>query len=218
MSDVTVSLVDYNMGNIQSIYNALRVVTEDIEIVSRGSEIESPDAIVVPGVGSFAEGMQNLRQQGFIDPLNRFVIEEGTPYLGICLGLQFLADRSTEGGIHEGLGWIPGEINRIDTETDEYRVPHMGWNEVDIGTETDSELFRNFEPTEVFYFLHSYHMDPETVDDRYTTSTAWHGTDITASVRSDNIFGVQFHPEKSQGTGLKVIENFIYYVKRGDDL
>jgi len=215
---MTVALVDYNMGNIRSIRNALRVVTQDVRTISEGDQIGSPDAVVVPGVGSFANGMENLRKKEFVEPLTELVVDEETPYLGICLGLQFLADHSTEQGVHDGLGWMPGEVTRIEPETDKFRVPHMGWNSARIDPETDSVLFDEFGTSGTFYFVHSYHLNPKTTEKSQVTSTSWHGTDVTASVRRNNIFGVQFHPEKSQGTGLKVIENFVSHAKRGDDL
>jgi len=218
MDTVTVALIDYNMGNIRSIQNGFEIFTEDVRIVSDGSELGSPSAVVVPGVGSFGDGIENLRQQGFIEPLRELVVDKKTPYLGICLGLQFLADYSTERGVYDGLGWISGEVTRIKPQNDEYRVPHMGWNSVRFEDNTNTVLFREFDMNDTFYFVHSYHLDPETIKDSQITSTSWHGTEVTASIRQNNIFGVQFHPEKSQGAGLKVIENFVEYANRGDDL
>ena len=218
MNDVTVALVDYNMGNIRSIRNALNLITDNVRTVSDGSELGSPDAVVVPGVGAFADGMENLRQRGFVEPLTEMSVDEETPYLGICLGLQFLADRSTERGTHDGLGWVSGEVRRIAPDSDEFRVPHMGWNSVDIDAAKDPTLFRDFNSNGTFYFVHSYHFDPETTDTDHITASSWHGTNVTAAIREGNIFGVQFHPEKSQGAGLKVIENFINFVNGCDDL
>jgi glutamine amidotransferase len=218
MNDPTVALIDYDMGNMRSIRNALRVMTKDVTTVSDGGELGSPNAVVVPGVGSFADGMANLRQRGFIEPLTELVVDEKTPYLGICLGLQFVADHSTERGVHDGLGWINGEVTRLQPESEEFRVPHMGWNNVEIRSNEDEVLYKEFESSGTFYFVHSYHLSPETTDNSHITSTSWHGTDVTASIRQDNIFGVQFHPEKSQATGIKVIENFVDYVNGGDSL
>jgi glutamine amidotransferase len=217
MNDVTVALVDYNMGNIRSIRNALNLVAEDVRTVSDGSDLGSPDAVVVPGVGAFSDGMENLRQRGFIDPLTELSVNEETPYLGICLGLQFLADGSTEHGTHDGFGWISGEVKRITPNSDEFRVPHMGWNSVEIAHTADPILFRGFDSSGTFYFVHSYHLDPETTDADLITASSWHGTDVTAAIRSNNIFGVQFHPEKSQGAGLKIIESFIRFANGGGD-
>jgi glutamine amidotransferase len=194
------------------------VVTQDVRTVSEGEELGSPDAVVVPGVGSFADGIENLRQRGFVKPLTELVVAGDTPYLGICLGLQFLADHSTEHGVHDGLGWISGEVTRVAPETDEFRVPHMGWNDTHVITATDSVLFDGFDNDGTFYFVHSYHLDPKTTDKSIITSTSWHGIDLTASIRQSNIFGVQFHPEKSQAAGLKLIENFISHANGDDDL
>jgi len=218
MGDITVALIDYNMGNIRSIKNALEIFTENVRVVSEGAELGSPSAVVVPGVGSFGDGIKNLRQQGFIEPLCELIVDRKIPYLGICLGLQFLADQSTEQGVHDGLGWISGEVTRIMPQNQKHRVPHMGWNSVRFASDTDTVLFREFDTNGTFYFVHSYHLDPETIEHNQITSTSWHGTKVTASIRQNNIFGVQFHPEKSQAAGLKVIENFVQYVNRGGDL
>lgn len=215
---MTISLIDYNMGNIKSIYNALRVVTDDVKLVSKGHELEAPDAVIVPGVGAFSDGMENLRRRGFIEPLTEFIIKENVPYLGICLGLQFLADWSKERGTHRGLGWISGGVTKIKPKDEESRVPHMGWNCINITKEQDTVLFQDFESTGTFYFVHSYHLNPQTIDREQITSMTRHGTKITASIRSGNLFGVQFHPEKSQAAGLKLLENFVEYANRGGDL
>jgi glutamine amidotransferase len=216
VGDGKVAIVDYNMGNIQSISNALSVVTDDVEVVSEGGEVGDPDAVVVPGVGAFADGMNNFEARGFSEPLTELVVDGETPLLGICLGMQFLAERSEEHGTHPGLGWVAAEVERIEPAEDGYRVPHMGWNDVEVPADADSVLFRDFESAGTFYFVHSYHLDPRTLDGSLTTGRSWHGTEVTAAIRQDNIFGVQFHPEKSQGAGLKILENFTRYAGRGD--
>lgn len=213
--NVTVTVVEYEMGNIGSIRNALNVVAADVEIVAHGDELESPDAVVVPGVGSFAEGMENLRDRCFIDPLSELVVDQATPYLGICLGLQFLADCSEEKGKHKGFGWIPGTVTRLEPE-DDFSVPHMGWNSTKLESMEEAVLFRGLDGSGTFYFVHSYHLDPATTDNSIITARSWHGTDVTAAIKMDNIFGVQFHPEKSQGAGLKLLENFVAFANRGD--
>lgn len=214
--DGTVAVVDYNMGNIQSIKNALSVVTDNVEVVSEGPDLGAPDAVVVPGVGAFGDGMENLDDRGFREPLTELVVEGTTPYLGICLGMQFLAETSEEHGTHPGLGWVAGEVSRIEPDSGEFRVPHMGWNDVEVPEDADSVLFRGFESAGTFYFVHSYHLDPRSLDRSITTGRSWHGTEVTAAIRRDNVFGVQFHPEKSQGAGLKVLENFARYARRGE--
>jgi len=207
----SIALVDYNMGNIQSIKNAFSVFTKNVKVVSKGSEIGTPDAIVVPGVGSFGEGIKNLQQRNMIDPITELSFNGNIPFLGICLGMEFLAQSSTEQGNHDGLGWIPGEIRRIDTNSSTFRVPHMGWNKLDLADNLETVLFQDFDGGESVYFVHSYHLDPQTTDDNIITATTSHGCEITAAVESENIFGTQFHPEKSQGTGLKIIENFVNF-------
>lgn len=215
-NDVTVTVVEYNMGNIGSVENALNVVAKNVEVVSHGDKLGTPDAIVVPGVGSFAEGIDKLRERCFIDPLADLVVDKGTPYLGICLGLQFLVDGSEEGGYHEGFGWIPGTVTQVKPEEQGFNVPHMGWNSTKIESEDDTMIFREFKASGTFYYVHSYHLDPATTDGSVVVARTWHGTDVTAAVRMNNIFGVQFHPEKSQGAGLKLLENFVAFANGSD--
>lgn len=212
-----VVVVDYGMGNIKSIHNALRVVGADPQVVEEPSAIPDADAIVLPGVGAFADGMRHLREQGFVEPLQEAVVDEGVPYLGLCLGMQFLATDSHEHGTHDGLGWVEGTVERIEPESEGFRVPHMGWNDVDVRPEADEVLYRGFDDEPVFYFVHSYHLVVADGTEDVVSGTSWHGTDIVASVRRGNVFGVQFHPEKSQGAGLRVLENFVEYASARDD-
>jgi glutamine amidotransferase len=209
-TDESVVIIDYGMGNIQSIYNALEVVEGNPRIVDDPGDLGTTDGIIVPGVGAFADGMAALQERGFVDELEQRVLDDDVPYLGLCLGMQFLASMSTEHGDHDGLGWIPGVVERIEPDDTEFTVPHMGWNGVE--TRSDSMLYREFPSDPTFYFVHSYQFHPET--ESVITGTSWHGTEITASVQKDNIFGVQFHPEKSQGTGLRLLENFTEFVER----
>ena len=204
------------MGNIGSIRNALNVVADDVKVVSRGDELGFPDAVVVPGVGSFAEGIKKLREHCFIKPLTELVVDQGVPYLGICLGLQFLADCGKEGGDHEGFGWIPGTITQIKPR-EKFDVPHIGWNSVNVESRKNTVLFNGFNDGGVFYFVHSYHLNPVTTDNSIITAQSWHGTDVTAAIAVDNIFGVQFHPEKSQDSGIKLLDNFVTFAEGGND-
>lgn len=206
--EAPIAIIDYGIGNLQSIRNGFKLVDEDPLIVTDPTDLTDIRGIVVPGVGAFGDGIANLRNKGFIEPLEQLVLKEEIPYLGICLGMQFLADASTERGRHDGLGWIPGTVRQVTPEEDDYRIPHVGWNEATV-TDGERPLYDELCDKPVFYFVHSYHFD---VDDDYTdcvTATGWHGVPLTASVRLDNIFGVQFHPEKSQKAGLKIIENFV---------
>ena len=147
--------------------------------------------------------MASLKRLDLVEILNEEVISKGKPFLGICLGMHFLANESEELGVHSGLGWIDGSIRLIRPENPEFKVPHVGWNNIDI--KKRGPLFEGFEEDPVFYFVHSYHFEPVEAP----SATCWHGISITAAIQKDHIFGVQFHPEKSQQQGLKVLENFI---------
>jgi glutamine amidotransferase len=212
---LAIAVVDYGMGNLQSVLNAFEVLGHDAVLVEEASELVQASAIVVPGVGAFRDGMANIQERGFVEVLERKVLEEGTPFLGVCLGLQILAGESEEHGTHRGLGWLQGSVRRVDPADPEYSVPHMGWNEVSTAN-ADEVLFADIEDGVSFYFVHSYHLKPTPGSEELVTTTAWHGESITASVRKNHIFGVQFHPEKSQAAGLKLYENFVDFVGRRD--
>jgi glutamine amidotransferase len=199
-----IAIVDYGAGNLQSISNAFEAIGAKAKIVNNPSELSQYKAIVVPGVGGFSDCMRHLINSGFAKELEEQVIRQKKPYLGICLGMQFLGEESFEHGKHKGLGWLPGSVQRIMPSESKYKVPHMGWNNVKIISE--SILFQGLTgPT--FYFVHSYHLESPGL----ITSSCYHGTEVSASVEKGHIFGVQFHPEKSQGAGLKVLENFCRY-------
>lgn len=198
-----IAIVDYGAGNLQSIYNAFEAIGAKAQIVSE-PDLSAYKAIVVPGVGGFSDCIKNLRESGFAAELREQVIVRKKPYLGICLGMQFLGEKSFEHGEHKGLGWLEGNVQRIRPSDAKFKVPHMGWNNVKVVKE--SILFSGLiEPT--FYFVHSYHLESP----GNMTSSCYHGLEVTASVEKGHIFGVQFHPEKSQGAGLKVLENFCRY-------
>lgn len=208
-----IAIIDYGMGNTKSVFNAIKLLGEDVIITDDISKLESADALILPGVGSFSDGMKNLHQRNLIKPLTNLVLEQKKPYLGICLGLEFLANASSEGGSNTaGLGWIKGEIKKIEPLDKSLKVPHMGWNDTQITK--NSVLLKDIN-SPIFYYLHSYFfdVDPEEID--CITSTCQYGdVKITSSIQKDNIFAVQFHPEKSQEVGLKMIKNFIdEYVK-----
>jgi glutamine amidotransferase len=158
--------------------------------------------------------MAHLDERGFIDEFERLVIDRGVPYFGICLGMQFLAEASSEGGTHDGLGWISGTVSRIDPGSDQFRVPHMGWNDTEDQRD-ETVLFDGFNEGGTFYFVHSYTIALDRTDPVVTATTS-HGAELVAAVRKENVFGVQFHPEKSQGSGLRVIENFVEFVNGGE--
>lgn len=202
-----IAIVDYGMGNLQSVANAVEALGAAYVVTQRPKDLREANGIILPGVGAFGEGMENLRKFGLVDVLHSEVIERKKPYLGICLGLQFLAERGYEAGEHEGFGWIRGEVRLIEPRDPAAKIPHMGWNEIDIRRE--SHIFRGLQKNPVFYFVHSFGLMPDPADADVVTSVVHHGGEITASIQKGNIFATQFHPEKSQTAGLLVLKNFI---------
>lgn len=199
-----ISIVDYGMGNIGSIRNALDTLGYSSRISQIPEELAGSDLILLPGVGSFPAAMQNLDGRGLIEPLGKEVVENKTPFLGICLGLQLVVEDSTEqGGLTKGLGWIPGHVVKIKSQ--ELPVPHVGWSELEIKDQS-SPLFQNTDETSNFYFDHSYHLKCPT---EYISATCDYGISVVAAIQKENIFAVQFHPEKSQRSGLKLLRSFI---------
>ena len=209
-----IAIINYGMGNVKSVANAFEALGEKTLITDDWKKLSESKAIVLPGVGAFSKGIENLEKLKFIDALNTEVISGKKPYLGICLGLQFLAEKSFEHGVHKGFDWIKGSIKKIEVTEKKFRIPHMGWNNIKI---TKKEgLFENLEDDPAFYFVHSYYLEPDKISSDVITSTCWHGATIPASVQKDNIYGVQFHPEKSQATGLMLLKNFIKIVNKDE--
>ncbi len=201
------ALVDYGMGNLRSVANAFEAIGEKVQIARKAADLQNASAIVVPGVGAFSDGIRNLSRSGLIKPLFEEVQEKKKPYLGICLGMQFLAEGvSEEGGLDSGFGWIKSGVKRIRPADVKFKIPHMGWNDLDI--KKTGGLFEALPEDPVFYFVHSFQMVVAPEEYSVITSTCWHGTEIVASVQKENIYGLQFHPEKSQRVGLKLLENF----------
>jgi glutamine amidotransferase len=196
-----ITIVDYGMGNLRSVYNALDLLGAEVRISSQPADILTADQLILPGVGAFGLAMENLHQRGLIDPLNEKVLHQHTPILAICLGMELLAEDSNEHGFHQGLGWLPGHI-RLFEGIGDLRIPHVGWNEVIM--QRKSPLMNG---DNEFYFVHSYHF--MTDDDSIVVGTADYGRPFVAAVHRDNIFGTQFHPEKSQEAGLRLLHNFI---------
>ena len=201
-----IALIDYGAGNLHSVHNALKAagaghvhVTSDPEIV-RGAR-----RIVLPGVGSFKSCAQGLRAiAGMVEALEEHVLEDGVPFLGVCVGMQLLATRGVEHGVTSGLGWIAGDVVPIERRDPALKVPHMGWNDVRPMPHPDGAAL--IEPGEA-YFLHSYHFVPD--EGREIAAMTDHGGGLVAAVARDNILGVQFHPEKSQAYGLSLLERFL---------
>ncbi|MCS6957496.1 MAG: imidazole glycerol phosphate synthase subunit HisH [Aquificaceae bacterium] len=193
-------LIDYGMGNLRSVSKALERVGFRVKITSEAEEVKKADAIVLPGVGAFRDAMENLRRLGLLKEILRHV-EKGKPYLGICLGLQLLFEKSYEFGESEGLGVLEGEVMLLPTTV---KVPHIGWNQ--LWKNKPSDLLEGLRDGEYFYFVHSYHVVPKR-EDVILTKTDY-GIDFVSSVEYQNIFAVQFHPEKSQKAGLRLLENY----------
>lgn len=200
---MVIGVIDYGMGNLRSVLNALERLGAERRLVREGHELDAVDRAVLPGVGAFGDGMRQLRERGFAEALPDYVAG-GRPLLGICLGMQLLGTLSHEHGRHAGLNIIPGEVRYIDTDP-ALRIPHVGWNELCVGRA--SPLLDGLDDIPMFYFVHSFELHPD--DPSAVTATADYGRPITASVEHENAYGVQFHPEKSQRCGLRVLENFL---------
>jgi len=206
---MNVTIVDYNSGNISSVINSFKEVAKDkvnIEVTSDLNKIKSSDKVVLPGQGSFKSCIDALKKiKGLTDTLNEFVITNRKPILGICVGLQMFADIGYEEAETKGLGWISGKVSKIDNQNGRYKLPHIGWNQIDIVK--DSKIFNEIENNSHMYFVHSYEFIPQ--DKNVISATTDYSSNIVCSVEKDNIFGTQFHPEKSDKMGLKIINNFI---------
>lgn len=203
-------VIDYDMGNLKSMSNALKALGVPHEISGDAQALARADAIILPGVGAFGDGMRALERRGLVTVLHERVVRAGVPFLGVCLGMQFLASRSYEHGEHAGLGWIPGNVVRIEPADPSLKVPHMGWNELETVL-ADSPLMHGVAERTAVYFLHSYHFVPEERAVSAAVATTSHGGALVAAVQQEHIFGVQFHPEKSQGAGLAILRNFADY-------
>ena len=199
-------IIDYNMGNLRSVQKAFEKVGSSVLITNEHTKIRNADKIVLPGVGSFKDGMKHLDELGLIDILNEEVIQKKKPFLGICLGMQLIANKSHENGETKGLNWVNAEVEKFNftSSSKKLKVPHVGWNELIFKNE--NKLLEGIEEFSDFYFVHSFHF--KTNEDVVTTYTEY-GFNFTSSINKNNIFAFQFHPEKSQIVGLKLIENFV---------
>ena len=204
-----VTIVDYSSGNISSVINSFKEVAQNkatIEVTSDLNKIKSSDKNVLPGQGSFKSCVDALNKiSGLNDALNEFVLVNKKPLLGICVGLQMFADVGYEETETIGLGWISGKVSKIDNQNGKFKLPHIGWNQINILK--DSKIFKQVENNSHMYFVHSYEFMP--TDNNVISATTDYSTKIVCSVEKENIFGTQFHPEKSDKTGLKIINNFI---------
>ena len=206
---MNVTIVDYNSGNISSVVNSFKAVTKNkinLKVTSDLKEIRSSDKIVLPGQGSFKSCVDALNAiDGLLETLNEFVINDKKPILGICVGLQMFADVGYEEVETKGLGWISGKVSKIDNQKGKFKLPHIGWNQINIVK--DSKIYKNIENNSHMYFVHSYEFLPN--DKNVISATTDYSSNIVCSVEKENIFGTQFHPEKSDKIGLKIIDNFI---------
>jgi glutamine amidotransferase len=206
---MNVTIVDYNSGNISSVINSFKEVAKDkvnIEVTSDLDKIKSSDKVVLPGQGSFKSCVDALNNiSGLVETLNEFAINNKKPLLGICVGLQMFADIGYEETETKGLGWISGKVSKIDNQNGKFKLPHIGWNQLNIIK--DSKIFEDINNKSHMYFAHSYELIPE--DKSVVSAIVNYSSKIVCSVEKENIFGTQFHPEKSDKSGLKLIDNFM---------
>ncbi|MEG6616153.1 imidazole glycerol phosphate synthase subunit HisH [Peptococcaceae bacterium 1198_IL3148] len=195
-----IAIVDYGMGNLRSVQKGFAKVGFQADFVSDPNQLENYRGVVLPGVGAFADAMENLKQMGMVAPLQRLAAS-GKPLLGICLGQQLLFESGEEWGETAGLGIFPGKVRRLPPG---YKIPHMGWNQIEI--KQQSPLLMGVENGSAVYFVHSYYVDP--ADSQLVLTTTDYGISFASIVGSQNVFGIQFHPEKSSQLGLQILENF----------
>ena len=206
---MNVTIVDYQSGNISSVINSFTEVAKgkvNLEVTSDINKIKSSDKIVLPGQGSFKSCVDSLNKiSGLVDTLKDFVFKNKKPLLGICVGLQMFADIGYEEAETKGLGWISGKVSKIDNQNGKFKLPHIGWNEIEI--QKESKIFKGIKNKSHMYFVHSYEFIPE--DKSVISATTDYSSKIVCAIEKDNLFGTQFHPEKSDKIGLKVIDNFL---------
>jgi glutamine amidotransferase len=202
-----ITIIDYGMGNLRSVQKGFERLGFTARVTSDPGEVERAGKLVLPGVGAFRDCMENLRSGGFVEPIKRH-IEDGRPFLGICLGLQLLFTESEEFGRHQGLGIIPGRVVRFPAEMrqrgEELKVPHMGWNQISVRRE--APIFKGVADGSSVYFVHSYYVVPE--DEGVVATVTEYGISFCSSIWRDNVIATQFHPEKSQQVGLTILKNF----------
>lgn len=200
-----IGIIDYGVGNLLSVYNALDWIGAEAELCTDPARLADYERLILPGVGAFHMCMDSLEESGFHQPLEEAVFERRKPILGICVGMQIMATHGYEDGQHDGLGWFNADVIRLEPDSVDMRVPQIGWNNVAFAPE--SPLFASIRPGSDFYFVHSYYMEPRS--EEVVIARTDYGGAITAAVQQDNIFAVQFHPEKSQDNGLLLLENFV---------
>ena len=197
-----ITIIDYGLGNLVSVKNMLKKLGVDSKISDSPDEINAAKKLILPGVGAFDNGMSSIKEKGLLDVLNKKVVNDRTPILGICLGMQLLS-KSSEEGVLPGLGWIDAKTIKFEFTDKSLKIPHMGWNYIDVKKEN---ALINKNEKQRFYFVHSYHVKCNDANDVIATSN--YGTDFTCAVNHNNIYGAQFHPEKSLKFGMSVLNNF----------
>lgn len=207
---IQITIIDCRMGNLNSVYNAFKAIDQPARIISDPVDLRHADSIVLPGVGAFGDAMSKLQSGNWVEALTEEIIANRKPFLGICVGMQVLATIGTEHGQHTGLNWIGGIVDRMQPEEEHYRIPHIGWNEV-VFTK-HAGLFQYLGDKADFYFVHSYAHFPE--DPSVISGITDHGMRFAAAFEKENIYATQFHPEKSQKSGLKVLQNFVTLAER----
>ena len=207
-----IAIIDYESGNLKSVSKAVELASNnilnksDVKIINSANELKNFDKIVLPGQGSFKQCYQSLLSiDGIVDELNSAVLEKQKPILGICVGMQLFSSFGEEDGGSKGFDWIKGKVNKINLTDKNLKLPHMGWNNISINQK--SKLFSGIENESHFYFVHSFAFDVE--NDQFISAKTNYSTEIVSAIEKDNIFGTQFHPEKSQANGIKILENFV---------
>jgi len=203
-----IAIIDYGMGNVGSVRNAIEYLGYEVILPKKKGDFDKVTHIILPGVGAFANGMKNLSNLGFIEILKDEVLVNHKPFLGLCLGMQILAEFGEEGGPTNGLGWIKGKVNKLEVDESSYKIPHMGWN--DVIPKKNSIIFQGIR-RQIFYFVHSYHLVPK--DKSVISGETEYGKKFVAAIEKENIFGLQFHTEKSQQEGLNTLANFLAFGK-----
>lgn len=203
---MSVAIVDYGLGNVTSVLGALEKLGFDGIITDRHAELAGAEKLVLPGVGAFGDGMANLHKRGLVEVLNDLVLVKRKPIFGICLGFQLLAQESEEFGLHKGLGWVKGRVTRLTPDDSALRVPHVGWNGLE--RTQDNLLYRDLPAESLFYYVHSFALS---ADPASTVGACTYGQRFAAVLQAGNVFGTQFHPEKSQQAGLTLLGNFLKY-------
>lgn len=198
-------IVNYGLGNLRSVAGAVEKVGYTPLISNELKDLEQAEKLILPGVGAFGDGMKNLRELGLVKPLTKLVVKEGKPILGICLGAQLFANESCEFGHHEGLGWVDASVIRLETNGSTLKVPHVGWD--DLVQVRNSLLFDEVPQGALFYYVHSFHV--KCTNEEIAIGQCEYGVTFTAAFQYRNIYGTQFHPEKSQRYGLQLLKNFL---------